>query len=286
MEENKTDMTVVEVGPDGVKLHGVYEDFRPAMQTVIATVNHVLKLTENIVGLPADFLNHHLGRFRDRFHERVEAIPPQDRILPPIRIGCVVLNQVAYAADEPKFQEMFADLLASASDRRTRDSVHPSFATIINELSSDDCRTLVFIKTVTEPASQRMIAEAAFNGDEDAARLSMLCLIRLGLTEWHYPKSRLHPLFESQDFASKFSRGASTLRLSGSDFRADDARRGLESAARDMYQKIYDDVNRRSKPLGVYFTQYGWEFVKVCFPGGASGGVPPASFDGIDDDDE
>jgi hypothetical protein len=65
--ENDKDQTVVEVSANGIKLHGVYEDFRPAVQSAVATITHVLSVTENIVGLPADFLKYHLRRFRERY---------------------------------------------------------------------------------------------------------------------------------------------------------------------------------------------------------------------------
>src|SRR2546426_1048963 len=83
----------IEASGMGIPLRGAYEDFRPLVKRGVAVADNVLQVLDNVIGLPADFLNHHLGRFRERYKARLEAIPDKNRQLPPFRLGCTVLKE-------------------------------------------------------------------------------------------------------------------------------------------------------------------------------------------------
>ncbi|EGM76841.1 hypothetical protein Rhein_3078 [Rheinheimera sp. A13L] len=167
----------IKIDSNGVHLKGeIVNDIRKPIKRLSSTTDAVLRLIDNIVGLPADFISSHLEVFREKYRENVERIPEDKRVEPSFRLGCSVLKNVAYSVEEPQLQKLFANLLASASNKDIADTVHPGFATVINELTSDDARLLSdingsghFIKTLNFAENSRSISN----------------LIRLGLLKWN-----------------------------------------------------------------------------------------------------
>jgi len=63
---------------------------------------------------------------------------------PPLSIAGPLVFQLIFAKDETELKELYASLLASAMD--SSDSVaHPSFVTIIQQLTSDEAKILMYI---------------------------------------------------------------------------------------------------------------------------------------------
>ena len=99
----------ISVTSDGVVLKGdVVDAVSTPISTICKTADNILQLVDNVVGLPTDFLNFHLKTFRESYKEGYEKIPKQRRIEPTLRLGCNVLRNVAYAAEEPEIQKLFA----------------------------------------------------------------------------------------------------------------------------------------------------------------------------------
>ena len=72
----------------------------------------------------------------DRKTKRIET--------PPLSVAGPLVFQLIFAKDEPELKELYASLLASAMD--SSDSVsHPSFVTIIQQLTSDEAKILMYI---------------------------------------------------------------------------------------------------------------------------------------------
>ena len=175
----------ISVTTDGVTLKGdVVDDVRPLVRRGAKTAESVLRLLDNVVCLPLDYISNNLERFRLKYAERFEEIPIEQRREPPMRIGCAVLKNVAYSADEPDIQELFANLLASASNSEKVSNVHPGFATIIGELSSLDARLIVVLVdwgSGRQIDANRIQAEGA---TASAIRQSISNLVRLGILDW------------------------------------------------------------------------------------------------------
>ena len=63
---------------------------------------------------------------------------------PPLSVAGPLVFQLIFARDEPELKELYASLLASTMD--SSDSVaHPSFVTIIQQLTSDEAKILTHI---------------------------------------------------------------------------------------------------------------------------------------------
>ena len=180
MAENEVSVT-----GDGLVVKGeIVEDIRPVVRRMAKTADSVLRLFDNLVGIPLDYASNNLERFRRRYAERFEEIPLERRREPPMRIGCAVVKNVAYAADEDDIQELFANLLASASDTEHVVSAHPGFATVIGELRSLDARILRAMATRKWPQPLDPNRIQVEGEDPDHVAQSLSNLVRLGLLDW------------------------------------------------------------------------------------------------------
>jgi hypothetical protein len=170
----------IEVSAEGFKLKGdIVQDIRPLVKRAVGTADSLLRLIDNVVGLPVDYLNRNLEHFRKRFAEEFESIPAPNRQEPPMRIGYAVVRGAAMSADEPAIQDLFAKLLASAADAETAQLVHPGFATVISEMQTSDASALVDISRafpLARSGGSRLWSEFVPPGVPN--------LLRLGLVEW------------------------------------------------------------------------------------------------------
>ncbi|MGJ7495566.1 Abi-alpha family protein [Variovorax sp. RT4R15] len=169
-----------EVRADGIKFKGdLAQDVRPLVKRAVATADSLLRLIDNVVGLPVDYLNRNLEHFRKRFADEFEQIPLENRQEPSMRIGYSVVRGAAMSADEPAIQDLFAKLLASAADAETASLVHPGFATVISEMQASDASALVDIShafPLARVGRSQLWSEFVPPGVPN--------LLRLGLVEW------------------------------------------------------------------------------------------------------
>ena len=90
---------------------------------------------------------HNLNIYKQELDNSLAAIPKENLIEEPkLQIAAQALEDSKYCIEEPVLREMFAKLIASASDRTKADTVHPSFSTIIKQMSPQDATTLQRIK--------------------------------------------------------------------------------------------------------------------------------------------
>lgn len=184
-EEKKSSELTVSTA--GVTIKGELADsLGKPVKRLAGTADSVLRLFDNLVSLPLDYFSHNLEGFRRKFAEKFEEIPVDARVEPPMRIGYAVLQQVSHSADEPDIQELFAQLLASASNAETVAKVHPGFATVISELHATDARVLRFIAETTRRGHWQVPSELWRNSGIDTGLVnrSISNLLRLGLIEW------------------------------------------------------------------------------------------------------
>lgn len=83
-----------------------------------------------------------LEDFKKSLEEKVLAIPEDRLIEPALSIVGPALEASKYYFEEPEIREMFANLIAASMDTQTASSVHPSFTTIIQQLSPLDAQNL------------------------------------------------------------------------------------------------------------------------------------------------
>jgi len=67
---------------------------------------------------------------------------------PPLSVSGPITLQMIFASEEPDLREMYANLLASAMDAKTSGDAHPSFVTIIQQLTSDEAKIIKLIASL------------------------------------------------------------------------------------------------------------------------------------------
>lgn len=259
----------VEITAKGIVVRGEpYSDIRPLIRRGVAIAEDVLQVLQNVVGLPADVLNHYLGTFRQKYRERLESIPVENRQPPDFRIGCGVLKEVAYAADEPDLQKMFAELLATASDDRSAEEAHPAFANIINQLTATDAKILRLITKPIEPNYPRRIIELwslrhSFRELQlELVETSLDNLVRLGLAEWLIKGVSDHDLFRLKTELSQSSSVFGNPTQKDAQREIVRLKNSLSNAANSM-QRMLSDVGERTS---LRATTFGVKFANACMP--------------------
>ena len=86
-------------------------------------------------GVPTEYFE---ADFATELAAKMEGVPEEEVTTPPTVIAVPAIEGLAFSLDEPALKEMYLSLLASASDRRSTGKVHPAFAEIIRQLSSDE----------------------------------------------------------------------------------------------------------------------------------------------------
>lgn len=95
----------------------------------------VFRPIRKLIGLSAEYFEH---GFDDDMQPRLEAIPEENRVAPKASIAAPAMQGLAFSLDEPDLKRLYLDLLASASDSRQTEAVHPAFVEIIRQLSADE----------------------------------------------------------------------------------------------------------------------------------------------------
>lgn len=79
-----------------------------------------------------------LEKLKKSLEEKIEAIPPENRVEPNTQNVCQALEDAKYCTENEEIREMFANLIASTMNSQTSSSVHPSFSVILKQMTSSD----------------------------------------------------------------------------------------------------------------------------------------------------
>ncbi|MCA3349243.1 MAG: DUF4393 domain-containing protein [Roseomonas sp.] len=74
--------------------------------------------------------------------DKINKIPENNRVLPDKNIVGLALEGSKFSLDDDNLSEMFANLISSASDIRTKGCVHPAFVSIIQGFSAEDAKII------------------------------------------------------------------------------------------------------------------------------------------------
>ena len=122
----------------------VYSDVAsPAARRVGTALDSLFK-----IGLsPVSLLDWGFERSKDwiakKLEERMLRTPSEFRQTPPSQIAIPLLLSIASAADSEELRTLYAELLMKATDSRTEGDVHPSYVSIIAQLSPDEALVLM-----------------------------------------------------------------------------------------------------------------------------------------------
>ncbi|MBL0024315.1 MAG: DUF4393 domain-containing protein [Saprospiraceae bacterium] len=151
-----TDEQIQQIAAEVAKIlaKDVYSDaLQPGMKQIGIAIETVAKLG-NTVLTPVALINDGAKIIRERivnkWQEKMKQLP-EGQVKPMDgEIAVPALKKLEYNTSE-ELEELFLNLLTSASNQAKEGIVHPSFANIISELSSDEARILTYLKTENQP---------------------------------------------------------------------------------------------------------------------------------------
>lgn len=154
---------------------------------------------------------YHLAETEKLLAEKLKDIPPEKITTPEGYVGVPALQAIAYSMDSDELRDLYANLLANAMNRDTKDKVHPSFIELIKQMSPNDA---VVFKNIYEapvaPVLDIYIQSEPKDGEEggnsnyvrnitwikeiayEEVAISLDNLLRLGLVEIPYGSSYVH----------------------------------------------------------------------------------------------
>ena len=109
--------------------------------------------------------------FRNELHEKTEQIPNEKRIDPDFQTVSLSLENAKFAINVKEIRDMFSTLVASSMNSDLSDSVHPSFAEMIKQMSPRDAivakrvlstATFPVIKIRKQEKSESLFKESDF----------------------------------------------------------------------------------------------------------------------------
>ena len=127
----------------------LYKDlFKPGMQKAGEVLETVLD-GANLILLPLKLLNakskiyfeNNLEKYSDKLNNNTELTPTQV----PQYVGLPIIDKLTYL-DQNELAETFINLLTKASFDETLKLVHPSYISILNNLSADEAKILFHFK--------------------------------------------------------------------------------------------------------------------------------------------
>jgi len=81
--------------------------------------------------------------FRARLEPRLRRIPHEHRNeAPKLNVVGPAVESVRFTSEDDELQDLFANLIARAMDKRVAARAHPAFVRIINDLTSDEAKIL------------------------------------------------------------------------------------------------------------------------------------------------
>ncbi len=127
----------------------VYQDaIQPSAKEVSKGLLVVAKAV-NAALIPVEGFIWGMEAIRDFVSERVtkklQNVPPEDIQPPKSHIGVPAIEALRYTGEEKDLADLYANLLATAMDRKTAYSAHPGFVDIIKNMAPDEARIMRFL---------------------------------------------------------------------------------------------------------------------------------------------
>lgn len=127
---------------------------RQALRQGIST--NIVRLFAKMFRLPSDYLENDLG---GDLAGKLDHVPDEDLRPPARNIAGPVFEGLDRAADEPELRDLYLELLARAMDDKYVDAAHPSFVSVIAQLSAPEADLLRLFIGVNEGTLNSPIVE-------------------------------------------------------------------------------------------------------------------------------
>lgn len=150
--------------PDSVgnTLQEIYHDgLQPALKTFGKTLD-LIPRTINCLLSPLELFlcktEYSFEKSKAVISNKLKGIPAEDLTAPENYVAVPALQYLIYAIDSDELRNLYANLLAKAMYRPTKETVHPSFVEIIKQLSPVDAN---IFQTICESEARPLLALSA-----------------------------------------------------------------------------------------------------------------------------
>ncbi len=225
----------------------VYVDVaRPAARQIGSALETLFK-----VGLsPVSMLDWGFEQSKDWLKEKVEEraskTPREFLCTPPNNIAIPAITSISMSADAPELRELYAELLLKAMDSRTEPMVHPSYISVIGQLTPQEALAFISFQEIdSSTIFQENNARYSLGNDLTIEGQFASHCLSIGLKNTTYIQLWLENL----------------QRLKLIDLREYSEACYVEPDADTPYPSVN---NREDRYLEL--TTYGHEFLKACTP--------------------
>lgn len=142
-----------------------------------------------------------LEKYKKEIEEKILTIPQNKRCEADFQLIGQTLDASKFCVDKEEIRKMFVNLLASTIDNEKCDSVHPSYAEILKEISRDEALLLMYISENVESESNRFplvdirhIVSEKFNKDISGINTIKIVNITEGKVKTKYTNMRVEDL--------------------------------------------------------------------------------------------
>ncbi len=127
----------------------VYKDtLRPSVQVIGKSLKAVFEFVSipfMALQLQNDKVKLNLEKRLDEYAQKLHSIPEDKRCEVHPQIGLPIIEKLTYTTSD-EIADLFTNLLASASSSDTVNTAHPAFISMIERMSPDEARILVYLK--------------------------------------------------------------------------------------------------------------------------------------------
>jgi hypothetical protein len=171
---------------------------------------------------------------------------------PPLNIAGPILMNLPFTDEEPDLKEMYANLLATAMDKKHCSLAHPSFVFVLQQITSDEAKLLKYI----DKNSKEMVYISQQFSDAKTGNL-----LSKSEHEQHEELCRAAGVVHT-DLARSYVDNLLRLRIFTQELRSevhqDEYYIDYSLSAPEVEHKYVDVVS---------MSQYGWNFIEACIEG-------------------
>lgn len=221
--------------------------------------------------------NEDLIKFENDVKQEISAIPPEKQIEPQTGLILSTLDAARYKVEEENLRKMFARTIANSMNSDYANYVHPSFVTIVKEMSSLDAENISLFKSNTGfPIAQYIVISKNHskkcpysniflsnpnNTDIKAVGVSISVLVKSGLVKVDYNKYLLSEDYNIFEHTPEFE--AIQNQIDDVNQLLPEEVNKLGDTARENYDFLHGAKIEIQKGI-IELTEMGKRFVEIC----------------------
>lgn len=202
-----------------------------------------------------------IEEFKQELENKVSKIPQENLVDPDFHTAYDALEKSKSCITDAELRKMFVNLISSSMNSSINSSVHPSFASIINQMSVLDAKILMTFKYNRDQPIIELREKNLQNG-----YVTLMTNLFI-YTASDNDKSINIDIAQIQNSISSLSR-LGLISIDYSQYLVNEQHYSeLEKVAATLYDKFSIDIDNRKMQKGVVsLTPLGINFTKVCLP--------------------